>query len=116
MNKKIRKQIYDKYNGHCAYCGCEIKYKDMQIDHIIPKCRNNEYWVKTIGTDDIDNLNPSCRMCNFYKGMYNVEQFRAKLNDILMSNVRLPFNYRLALKYGLIKENIKPIKFYFEGK
>lgn len=26
----------------CAYCGCEIDYKDMQVDHIKPKCRNNE--------------------------------------------------------------------------
>lgn len=22
--KKIRKIVYQKYNGHCAYCGCEI--------------------------------------------------------------------------------------------
>ena len=31
--KKIRQIVYDKYNGHCAYCGCELEYKDMQIDH-----------------------------------------------------------------------------------
>lgn len=22
--KSVRKQVYQKYNGHCAYCGCEI--------------------------------------------------------------------------------------------
>ena len=21
--KSVRKQVYQKYNGHCAYCGCE---------------------------------------------------------------------------------------------
>ena len=41
-NSFIRHAVYAKYNGHCAYCGCEIDYKDMQIDHIKPKCRNNE--------------------------------------------------------------------------
>lgn len=29
QNKKLRQEIYDKYNGHCAYCGCEIELKDM---------------------------------------------------------------------------------------
>ena len=32
--KKIREQVYQKYNGHCAYCGCELDYKDMQVDHV----------------------------------------------------------------------------------
>lgn len=40
MKKDIRKQIYDKYQGHCAYCGCELEYKDMQIDHITPIFHN----------------------------------------------------------------------------
>lgn len=34
--KKLRKQVYAKCNGHCAYCGCELEYKDMQVDHVIP--------------------------------------------------------------------------------
>lgn len=34
--KSVRKQVYAKYNGHCAYCGCELEYKDMQVDHVIP--------------------------------------------------------------------------------
>ena len=28
--KEIREQVYAKYNGHCAYCGCELDYKYMQ--------------------------------------------------------------------------------------
>lgn len=35
--QKIRKQVYEKYNRHCAYCGCELKYKDMEVDHVIPE-------------------------------------------------------------------------------
>ena len=37
MKKEERKIVYDKYNGHCAYCGKKIDYKEMQVDHLIPK-------------------------------------------------------------------------------
>lgn len=106
ISKEIRQKVYDMYNGHCAYCGCELELKDMQIDHIIPKYLG--------GVDDIVNYRPSCRMCNFYKGTSSVESFRRNLTDMLMRNVRRPFQYRLALKYGLVKEDVKPIIFYYE--
>lgn len=106
ISKEIRKKVYDMYNGHCAYCGCKLELKDMQIDHIIPKHLG--------GGDDIVNYRPSCRMCNFYKSTHSVESFRRNLTDMLMRNVRRPFQYRIALKYGLIKEDIKPIIFYYE--
>lgn len=34
INKKTRKLVFNKYNGHCAYCGCELTMKTMQVDHI----------------------------------------------------------------------------------
>lgn len=34
--KHIRQKVYEKYDGHCAYCGCKLEYKDMQVDHINP--------------------------------------------------------------------------------
>ena len=35
--KKIdREEVYNKCDGHCAYCGNEITIKQMQIDHIEP--------------------------------------------------------------------------------
>lgn len=110
--KKVREQVYQKYNGHCAYCGCELEYKDMQVDHIESVWSSE--WRNKNHDNSIDNLMPSCRMCNYYKGVYTIEQFRNNLKDTLMRNVRLPFDYRLALKYGLVKEDVKPIEFYFE--
>lgn len=104
--KKIREQVYQKYNGHCTYCGCELEYKDMQVDHVI-----SVYWYN--GSNDIDNLMPSCRMCNFYKGTCTLEEFREQLES-LHERLRKPFIYRLALKYGLISEHKKKIEFYFE--
>ena len=32
--KKIRLLVYEKCNHRCAYCGCELEYKDMQVDHV----------------------------------------------------------------------------------
>ena len=32
--KQTRLTVYNKCNGHCAYCGCKLEYKDMQVDHI----------------------------------------------------------------------------------
>ena len=40
LNKTQREQIWNKYNKHCAYCGCELNYKDMQVDHIKPAFHN----------------------------------------------------------------------------
>ena len=104
--KKIRELVYKKYNGHCAYCGCEIEYKDMQVDHVISV-------YGKYGSNDIDNLLPSCRMCNFYKSAFTLDEFRKNL-ETLHERLRKPFIYRLALKYGLIEEHKKDVVFYFE--
>lgn len=112
ISQKDRVTIYQKYNGHCAYCGCELEYKDMQVDHI------NSVYRAEIRHQEVDeclnNYMPSCRQCNFYKSTFTLETFRERISDTLVKNLQKNFNYRLALKYGLIKEDIKPIKFYFE--
>ena len=105
MNKKIRKEVFNKYKGHCAYCGCKLTLKDMQVDHITAKYLG--------GQDDISNLNPACRQCNFYKQTLTIEEFREKMGS-LMLRVRGSYIYRLALKYRMVKEIEWNGKFYFE--
>lgn len=46
--KKIREQIYQKYDGHCAYCGCKLEYKDMQVDHVSSGFFIMEQMISTI--------------------------------------------------------------------
>ena len=41
---KDRQLIFEKYNGHCAYCGCELK-KGWHMDHAYPVERK----MKNIG-------------------------------------------------------------------
>ena len=101
-----RQKVYDKYNGHCAYCGKAITIKDMQVDHILSK-RNG-------GTDDITNLNPSCRMCNHYKRAADNETFRNDLLGELIKRLMKIYIFRVALDYGMITINNWDKKFYFE--
>ena len=103
--KKVRLEVYEMYGGHCAYCGCEIKYKEMQVDHIHALYLNGE--------DIKDNYRPSCRMCNFYKSTFSVEGLREQLG-LLTGRLEKNFTYRLAKKYGIIEEKDIEIKFYFE--
>ena len=105
MTKELRQQIYNKYNGHCAYCGCEIEYKEMQIDHIIPKLFG--------GSNEIGNLNPSCRACNFYKGTFTIEEFRERVRSLRHGLLKI-FIVKLALKYGILTYTSFDEKFYFE--
>ena len=67
-----RYAVYNKYNGHCAYCGKKIEIKDMQVDHFKPK----RSWNGDDGADDLSNLMPSCRRCNHYKRANSLELFR----------------------------------------
>ena len=111
MKKAERMQVYNKYGGHCAYCGREIKYKDMQVDHIWP-----QHIMRLIDVEKMnsaENLNPSCRRCNHYKRAHSLETFREMLKT-LHNRVRDIYINKVAEDYGIIQ--IKPWDglFYFE--
>lgn len=108
MNKKLREAVYNKYNGHCAYCGRLIDYKDMQVDHFIPK-RNGE--KETV--DDFENLMPACRACNHYKRAHDLETFRKYIEEI-PDKLNDNYIYKIGVLFGLIKEERQSVKFYFE--
>lgn len=107
ISKRVREIVYQKYNGHCAYCGKEITMKEMQCDHIQSRYHN--------GTDDISNLMPSCRACNFRKGTWTIDQFRNELREQARTLTKT-FQGRMSLQYGLIEYHDHPIVFYFEKK
>ena len=110
ISKKTRVAVYKKFDGHCAYCGREIAYEDMQVDHFKPKRAWNP---EDCGTDDIENLMPSCRMCNHYKRAHSLDVFRqyiASIPDKLRGN----YIYKVGIVYGNVLENPKEVTFYFE--
>ena len=104
--KKIRQLVYDKCGGHCAYCGKEIAYKDMQVDHVTPMLRGFPDWQIEQGgwqrgTDTIDNMLPACRSCNFRKGTFDIEEFRQQIRQ-QCDTLCKTFQGRMSRAYGLI--------------
>lgn len=143
MNRKrIRELVYNKYGGHCAYCGKKIDIKDMQIDHFKPILRgwsdkyindsneNYDEYVRvhrllqypilpfekykiTRGKDDISNYMPACRSCNFRKGTSDIETLRKEIG-LQAERLMATFQGRMSAAYGLIQYKPHEIKFYYE--
>lgn len=120
ISPSLRKAVYEKYHGHCAYCGCKIRLQDMQVDHLYPVYLNAYRQDFSPSKESVDELNtitnlmPACRMCNFYKGTQTVDQFKKSLLSTLLPNAIRPFQFRLAEKYGLVEVHVHSIQFYFE--
>lgn len=117
MSKPNRQVVYEKYNGHCAYCGIEIEIKDMQVDHIIP-----QWWLKSkppyANPEEVHcegNYMPACRSCNNYKSGNPLEVFREGVQSQLDVLRRDRPTFRLAERYGLIECKSKVVVFYFES-
>ena len=105
LSKSERMKIYKKCNGHCAYCGCELEYKDMQVDHIIP--------LRKGGSDTEDNMVPACRSCNHYKATFTADEFREYISKIPDRLQRDSIPYQVGVRFGIIKSN-RNVEFYYE--
>ena len=125
MKKEERLKIYRKYDGHCAYCGKSIEYKDMQVDHLVPKNRGcYSRWsdkegrpVVSHGGDCMENYMPSCRSCNLRKRDMSLEQFREAIKEQAKGLLKgaAKFQVNMSIAYGLIKPAFdNPVEFYFE--
>lgn len=150
MKKSDRELIFNKFNGHCAYCGCELE-KGWHVDELLPcerkykyieahwknkttneKCfsfsgirRNPDEWIRVNSKQIpdgcryperlvIDNQMPACASCNINKHSLNLEEFRSLIQGFMKHLNELNTQYKIAKRYGLVKEDIKPIIFYFE--
>ncbi len=101
-----RKEVYKKYNGHCAYCGRVIELRAMQVDHMVPKMRG--------GTDDIENLMPACRLCNHYKRAESLDYFREAIETIPKKLIERQYIYKVGSAYGFWNGEQRNVIFYFE--
>lgn len=97
MNALIRQQVYDKYNGLCAYTGKPLQ-SDWQVDHIKPKChyiwRQNDITKQEFGidydVDDLQNLLPALRIVNHYKRANDLDGFRKYMLNFHLRLAKLP--------------------------
>ena len=112
MTEKLRKLVYAKYNEHCAYCGSKIEYKDMQVDHLYPKILHKDNNI-TSDVNRIENLMPTCRLCNHYKRAEVLDIYRNMLFT-LTERLQKIYIVRVALRYGIITFHTWDKQFYFE--
>jgi len=121
-SKAERELILNKYGQRCAYCGRELVLKTMQVDHLKPIMRKSIYQngksVKADGCyfpehDTLENKMPSCRLCNYHKHTFSLEEF---INEIQKKVERIKSsNIKLLEQYGLINFNqCDTVEFYFE--
>lgn len=119
MKKDIRVKVWSKYDCKCAYCGKDLEYRQMQVDHIVPVHRGTSDEGMQImkvnrGSEDIENYNPSCARCNRWKSTLTLENFRNEISKQTFRLKRDSSNYRMALDFNLINENENNVMFYFE--
>ena len=55
-----KKRVFIRDHCLCAYCGDRFSYKDLTIDHVIPRCQG--------GATDWKNVVSACFPCNSKKG------------------------------------------------
>ncbi len=62
----------------------------------------------------IDNQNPACASCNINKHSGSLEDFRSLIQGFMKHLNEINTQYKIAKRYGLFEEKIKPVVFYFE--
>jgi 5-methylcytosine-specific restriction endonuclease McrA len=132
MTKSDRQKVFDKYNGKCAYCGCELG-KGWHVDHVQPVVRLYEnakvqtgpnswdwqYKTKYKGMqypdrDTIENALPACASCNINKHGDSIEGFRTTIKKFVDSLNLYSVQYKIAKRYNLVQETGSKVIFYFE--
>ncbi len=80
----VKRTIYDRQNGLCAYCGQRRQLKRMTVDHIIPLSKG--------GTDSLDNLQCTCKKCNGLKDNMTPHEFTGFIRNMLENSMRIEKN------------------------
>lgn len=68
-NPDLRQAVLEKVDGRCWYCGADLtKDGALRIDHVQAASKG--------GSNDLDNLVPSCQSCNSSKKAKSISEFR----------------------------------------
>lgn len=96
FNSKERMAVYSKDKGRCQICGRFVSYDEYTIDHIIPLSKG--------GTNDMYNLQCTCKVCNLIKQDILPEDLMDKLTEIIMYQMTKKFDKTVWRKMKRIKK------------
>lgn len=82
-----RRAIYNRNKGRCAICGDFVPYGEFTIDHITPLAKG--------GTNDLENLQCACKVCNIIKQDILPEELMERLNKIVLYQMSKNYNSNL---------------------
>ncbi len=102
-------QVFHKYNGHCAYCGCSLHFNDMVMDSFIPEETLRESGREE-EIEDLKNLMPACKTCAEMKKGKTVAAFK---RDIFILLTKYGENVG-AIKFKAISKEDEPPELYYE--
>lgn len=88
MTKAKRLEIFNKYNGLCAYTGKPLG-DDWQVDHVYCKM---ETFIQQKERDHIDNMVPCLRIINHYKRGLFFNMWRKRVATLHERLSKLPKN------------------------
>lgn len=98
-----RTTIYNKNKGRCAICGRFVPYDEFTVDHIIPLAKG--------GDNNLNNLQCTCKVCNFIKQDILPEDLMEKLSEIILYQARKTNNYDLFEKMKHLRKKKQRRKF-----
>lgn len=96
MKKGLRVEVYNKFNGLCAYTGKPLDER-WQVDHMEPP-----FYARMWERDPnrIENLVPTLRIVNHYKRFRHLEEFRQYMLTFHMRLKKVP-------KHPKVKKSVK---------
>ena len=69
--KFTRRNIYEFYDYKCCYCGKKLPTTELNLDHVMPKCRG--------GRTSWENIVTACIPCNLKKGSKTPDEAGMKM-------------------------------------
>jgi 5-methylcytosine-specific restriction endonuclease McrA len=106
FSKNKRRYLFGLCGGRCAYCGRDIVFEDLHVDHVVALSKG--------GSNENDNLLPACKECNASKGQFSIEEYRDSIQNYHEQFAKTNVKYRNAVTYGIITPHRRDITFYYE--